>query len=377
MNSTYREIIKLIVCSIKGKYYTYNPHVDYNKILKITVMHGIVNTVYNALFTSSEVPEDIKLIFKREFAINTSVSVTQEYYTEAIKNALIKNKTDFAYLKGVAIKGYYPEQEMRQMNDLDILYRNGIKEVKYVLRELGLELRIESDIDDHYFLPPHLNVEMHKKPTEIESMNRYYSDIFDRLKKFGSYEYKFPLKELILFTVIHAYRHILSGGIGVRFIIDLYLLNRKLKEEDETYLFKELTKLGLKDFYDRFSELSLKWFDGEIEKGVYTDLTDFLFESGAFGSTKNVAVKGASNGKKSYILHRLFPSKKELTVNYPVLKKCALLLPIIWIIRLFKALFTKPEKMLKEKNDVKKVTDSEIEKRKQLFLCLGIKERKD
>ena len=48
--------------------------------------------------------------------------------------------------------------------------------------------------------------------------------------------------------------------------------------------------------------------------------------------------------KSRFLLHRLFPGRDFMAINYPAVRKCAVLLPLFWVVRLLKVLFKKDYK---------------------------------
>ena len=68
--------------------------------------------------------------------------------------------------------------------------------------------------------------------------------------------------------------------------------------------------------------------------------------SGVFGNKTNHYLGGILRGiysekKISFIMARLFPSRKLTQDRYPILKKMPFLLPLIWVIRIVSAFFSK------------------------------------
>ena len=50
---------------------------------------------------------------------------------------------------------------------------------------------------------------------------------------------------------------------------------------------------------------------------------------------------GVEEGKLKYMFRRFFPDRDFMAINYPVVKKCVLLLPLMWLVRLVTVFFKK------------------------------------
>lgn len=263
-------------------------------------------------------------------------------------------------LKGVILQNCYPALGMRQMCDNDILFDPTRREdVRDIMLKHGY--RIESygfEEHDVYLKEPCYNMEMHPylyEQVHGDTFCEYYRDIFPRLVKDegNGFGYHFTDEDFYIFCTTHAYKHYHYAGNGVRSLMDTYCYRRqKGASLDAAYLDRELTRLGVKAFDTvavRLSELlfgeecrALR-FCPELLSEAESKILAFYIDSGTYGTQaismdyqlqKLEEAKGDGKGAKlRYILRRLFPPRKSLRKNYPLVYRYPVLLPFFWVWR--------------------------------------------
>lgn len=161
-----------------------------------------------------------------------------------------------------------------------------------------------------------------------------------------------PPHEHLLYLLLHAYKHFVRSGIGLRQFCDIGLWARayhaeidwqRLHEQCESVhaaTFAEAAFRIAKDYLGIDFDLPTPW-DASID--VEPLLHDTLC-GGVYGSndltrlhsstvTLN-AVKSSRKGRKSTVLRTAFPEKAYLESRYPYLKKRPYLLPVAWAQRI-------------------------------------------
>lgn len=161
-----------------------------------------------------------------------------------------------------------------------------------------------------------------------------------------------PPHEHLLYLILHAYKHFVRSGIGLRQFCDIGLWARESHAEIDwqrlhdqcasvhAATFAEAAFRIAKDYLGIEFDLPAPW-DGSIDAepllhdtlcgGVYgsNDLTRL------HSSTVTLnAVKASRTGEKSGVLRTVFPKREYLERRYPYLKKCPYMLPIAWIQRI-------------------------------------------
>ena len=161
-----------------------------------------------------------------------------------------------------------------------------------------------------------------------------------------------PPHEHLLYLILHAYKHFVRSGIGLRQFCDIGLWAREYQAEIDwqrlhercesvhAATFSEAAFRIAKDYLGIEFGLPAPW-DGSIDAepllhdtlcgGVYgsNDLTRL------HSSTVTLnAVKASRTGEKSSVLRTLFPKREYLEQRYPYLKKRPYLLPVAWVQRI-------------------------------------------
>lgn len=161
-----------------------------------------------------------------------------------------------------------------------------------------------------------------------------------------------PPHEHLLYLILHAYKHFVRSGIGLRQFCDIGLWAREYHTEiDWQRLHDQCASVHAatfaaaafriaKDYLGIAFDLSTPW-DASID--VEPLLHDTLC-GGVYGSndltrlhsstvTLN-AVKASRTGEKSSVLSTVFPKREYLERRYPYLKKHPYLLPVAWVQRI-------------------------------------------
>ena len=161
-----------------------------------------------------------------------------------------------------------------------------------------------------------------------------------------------PPHEHLLYLLLHAYKHFVRSGIGLRQFCDIGLWAREYHTEIDwqrpheqcesvhAATFAAAAFRIARDYLGIEFDLPAPW-DGSID--VEPLLHDTLC-GGVYGSndltrlhsstvTLN-AVKASRRGEKSSVLRTVFPKREYLERRYPYLKKRPYLLPVAWVQRL-------------------------------------------
>lgn len=143
-----------------------------------------------------------------------------------------------------------------------------------------------------------------------------------------------------IFNFIHLVEHFKGGGIGLRFLVDVYVYEHLGIDRD--YIAAELEKLDLTQFFHNILSLALHWFGTDEEQNgieftpVLRKLGDSILSGGIFGSRQNLADLKAGRGKMGSFLHSCFPGYYSMQSMF--LWMNPLLLPYAWGLRVVRVL---------------------------------------
>lgn len=158
--------------------------------------------------------------------------------------------------------------------------------------------------------------------------------------------------EHLLYLLLHAYKHFVRSGIGLRQFCDIGLWAREYYAEiDWQHLHDQCTSVHAATFAAAAFRIARDYlgieFDLPAPWDASLDAEPLLHDSlcgGVYGSndltrlhsstvTLN-AVKASRTGEKSNVLRTVFPKREYLERRYPYLKKRPYLLPVAWAQRL-------------------------------------------
>lgn len=275
------------------------------------------------------------------------LSMRQEQAFLTLVKAFEKEKVRFQPLKGIILRDYYPEKDMRRMSDLDILVdETNIESVTVIMNGLGYIQQKREEHHDVYINSDQILVEIHrylyKKHTDQRQYDYFVPFKRSQLKKSYNYYYEYSLEDFYIYMIAHMARHFCDRGCGVRNIIDIYIYMSKFGDlMDSDYLKKEFTYCGLESFEQHMRKLSEIWLDTSEWTEFYISVFQYMLDCGTYGKDENgIWCKYANDPKKLDKLTRLklriwylFPPKRYLIDDYPWLDKCFILLPISWIVR--------------------------------------------
>ena len=355
---------------------------DYIALYKLSKKHDLAHLVGDALIKNNLViDEKIKSAFQKEVftAVYRAENMTHEI--AEISAILEKEKIEFIPLKGAVIRNYYPEAWMRTSCDIDILVheKDTKRAVKLLTTKYGYTCPIKTFHDFSLYSKTNVHIELHFILNFYERRDEeFLKKVWKNAKTADGFEYQKKMTEsfFLVHTVSHMAQHVLGGGCGIKPFIDLYILKYRANISFEEAM-PELEFFHLDSFCKNMLKIAECWLN---DKGIDEKLAPFetyIIEGGVYGSLENSVSVGTvrRGGKVKYIFSRLFLPYRELSLLYPSLKKCPVLLPIYEVRRWFR-LLNKHGKSPKEiKNELKNVTavsKEDSEKAKSMLASIGL-----
>lgn len=161
-----------------------------------------------------------------------------------------------------------------------------------------------------------------------------------------------PPHEHLLYLLLHAYKHFVRSGIGLRQFCDIGLWARayhaeidwqRLREQCESVHAATFAAAAFRIARDDLGiefDLPAPWDGGiDVEPLLHDSLCGGVYGSNDLtrlhSSTVTLnAVKASRTGEKSSVLRTVFPKREYLERRYPYLKKRPYLLPVAWAQRI-------------------------------------------
>lgn len=364
MNIEAQYAIELLAALIANKPTPMPPtQLNWEEFFAFSVNHKVDNMMYVALsqLDNADIPIMDKLMQKYSFgiALEAAQEISFQELIEEFEKEGIKNLP----LKGCLLKHLYPMPDYRQSGDIDILiHKEDFKAAASILTKLGYT---EDEFDENelhlgYRRPPNVMIEIHGKL--VEDGNRtseYLSQIWDNVhlcegSRFG---YEMDKETTYAYIIAHMAKHIKNTGAGIRLVLDIWVLLMHWQDEfDKDKLCGVLAAMKLTDFEKMASKLARHWFGGEIidDENVIA-LGEFTINSGIYGNNEAMKMMHASDVDDDRVSRAKYKIKKfckstflpvsTMRVEYPILLKYKFLLPVMWLHRIFKLLFSKEMKV--------------------------------
>ena len=199
-----------------------------------------------------------------------------------------------------------------------------------------------------------LYIELHRRLFDSsedahDELNRFFTDLnTTEIDGFLT----MPPHEHLLYLILHAYKHFVRSGIGVRQFCDIGLWARayhgeidwqRLHEQCESVHAATFAAAAFRIARDDLGiefDLPAPWSDAvDAEPLLHDSLCGGVYGSNDLmrlhSSTVTLnAVKSSRKGRKSTVLRTIFPEKAYLESRYPYLKKRPYLLPVAWAQRI-------------------------------------------
>ena len=201
-----------------------------------------------------------------------------------------------------------------------------------------------------------LYVEMHRRLFDSsedahDELNGFFSDIHSRCVETDGF-YSMPPHEHLLYLILHAYKHFVSCGIGLRQFCDIGLWARAYHGQiDWQRLHDQCASVHAATFAAAAFRIARTYLgidfdlpglwdgDVDVEPLLHDTLCGGVYGSNSYtrlhSSTVTLnAVKASRTGEKSSVLRTVFPKRAYLERRYPYLKKRPYLLPMAWVQRI-------------------------------------------
>lgn len=348
------------------------PESDALHVFSLAAKNGVSQILSFSDEFMSLLPDDARAAAEKKKLRRIKRALSQDYEYSVLKEKLCESGIDFLPMKGIVIRELYPVREMRSSNDIDIYYDKTKRDkVRTIMSELGYEM-YHSDANHDEYLKGEINIEMHHNLCmQIDIIDKYYSDLWQRLEKYDGHEHRFSVSDEYIYAVFHAMKHFKFGGIDARPILDMYILE-KTGRLDFGYIEKELEKIELVKFGTSMRELASAWMEGRELTDEQSLLCEFILLGGYGDVTALVQGAGEGSSKARYLVKRVFPSFRYMKEKYPSLEKVPYALPFYYVKRIFDFSLHESDRAAKEKSILTKDSKDKQKKLREIFDITGL-----
>lgn len=300
--------------------------------------------------------------------------VIAQVLTQTVRSAefgVLYGKLRAAGLHPIVVKGQlcnrlYPLSDHRLTADDDIFVSEaefdacrGILEAEGMVTDCPAESIGDADEVSYKREGSPLYIELHRRLFDssedaCDDLNRFFEGAHDRAVDIDGW-LSLPPHEHLLYLLLHAYKHFVICGIGIRQFCDIGLWAREYRGEiDWQLLYRQCYSVHAATFASVAFNVANEYL------GIDIDLPDpwrtpdvpcepllaDVLRGGIYGSddytrlhsstvTLN-AVRQSRRGKRGNLFSTLFPPRSYLVKDYPYLRRMPWLLPVAWVQRFFR-----------------------------------------
>ncbi len=336
--------------------------IDTDAILHLAADHKLYHIILSAMPTALlPAPQNRRKILLGQIAAQVTAA-------NAFLN-LWTNMTEAGFhplvVKGIVCRSLYPQPELRPSSDEDLyVSADEFEQCCAFLQNWGM-MPDKTPFSEYGEIgwrnKDGLYIELHRdlfEGEELHELRNFFS--FDTLQT-ENYPtpYGQPVTSLnphdhFLYLLLHAYKHFIHSGFGIRQACDIGLWAQKYGARiDWSKLIEQCDAVKIRKF--AVAVLCIARHDLRIDFSVPEELEsapDYgrpmlkdILCGGIYGSadtdrlhsstmTLN-AVKSAKNNTNYTVWQSVFPSRKDMESKYPYVKKHPFLLPAAWIQRIF------------------------------------------
>lgn len=345
---------------------------DEKTVIDAILKNGILLTVYTAL------PDTFQAPIKKMYIAAVMQSVQQKHEGERVLKAISNAGMKCIALKGWELRKLYPHANMRQMADLDVLvtpYK--YNRIKAAISPLGYVGGTEGSWKHDSFRNEVVHIEMHKRLTDdSDVIQKWEKGLWNRATIVDGNIYRMSPEDYYIFHFVHLHKDFMNGSLGLRRIVDTWLLNRQ--PVDMSIVKNRLESFGMWTFHERMVKLSKVTMGEDPIDNDNEFLLTHAFRHGIYGSGKSykagriVSIGGSMKiGKLRSKIAAVFLPYKRMKAQYPILQRCPVLLPWCWlkrILRFLKGNMKRNRKML----DYSNVTEEDYNEMKRFFEIGGV-----
>ncbi len=361
---------------------------DMERFYKLAQVHHVTALAWEGIKDLPAVQESMPPQLQKRFSdayLQAIFSDSQlEYTKQRLHEKLLAANIDHVFLKGSRLKYDYPIPALRTMSDMDILvHTHDYDAITAIAKELGGE-EYYGDGNHHNFkFPGKVSVEFHPNlvhpgallGTEINPGWQY------AVKNEQTGAFALTPEGMYLHTLAHLAGHFVDGGVGVRFVLDVWILrNRSQAVTDRALVEKELARASLLEFAQKIEALADMWFGQGESTPLLQELGQYIMTSTVHGASRRAMLNAVSLSKggnrASALFHKAFYPRRELETRYPWVEGKPLLLPIAWCARAWGAVTKRGHLIRKWSKGTGEVSKDEMRRQREKMARFGIHRQK-
>ena len=387
MTQAFPDVLYLFKCAAFGEEPNLSKEINLQNVYTVSRQQGVWPLVFLSVaneYEKGRITADPKLIeaMREQILISVTKGATRKEILKLILNELRGYGIKAALLKGDTLAELYAYPDYRLSGDIDLLIDiKDEKKIFEVFEKYGFEIEKRMNKEHHSVCchPAAGTVELHVALYDdyceeiwFEGKTQIEEEYTTLVTKDG-YSYDvLGINDQFIYNVMHMIKHFLSGGAGIRQIMDVLLFIKTYRDRLSFGRYRELISgLGFDSFMDCCMDIGTKYLGFSTEELFYinggksaadmsTAVLDDIERCGMFGFNdidlrdfkmtylEKKYKKDTGGELEEYMKKRLnfrqklgllFIRKDVLARKYPYVKKSPLLVPVAWVHRLFKFVF--------------------------------------
>ena len=274
-------------------------------------------------------------------------------------------------MKGISCRALYPSPDSRPSSDEDLLVsREEFPLAAAFLTEQGFEsttgeINTDREFEIGLVRRDGMYLELHCTPFSPDSsalgdFNVFFEEAVLRandLEVNGKSVSVMEPHDHMLYLLLHAYKHLIHSGFGVRQVCDIILWAERYGDKiDWNLLQEQCRQVRAWKFALSLFRIGREYLEFQVEKaGIpqefleedvpYKEILEDLLDGGIYGAKDSTrqhsstvtlrTVESERKGESYTLLQTLFPGRDKLAGRYTYLNRSALLLPVAWGQRLW------------------------------------------
>lgn len=355
---------------------------DWQHFFQIASKHNVLPMVFQSTYDSPVLKEsagNMIPLLRRSVMEQVFLQIRKNQEFLQLYRELSGKGLEPIVVKGAIVRSLYPNSDNRISGDEDFYIPAGTyNQYKDALAECHMTLAgwdAEKEESNHEVSYIHesgaLKIEIHKdlfdsRLSAYSGMNDLFQDAFERsilVDIDGQPVRTMNHTDHMIFLVLHAFKHFVTSGFGIRQVCDMVVYGNHWGREIEwEELLDKCRSIHADQFAAAIFDIGRRYLGFDWEKSGYPelwqkievdseDLLNDLIDAGIFGASdmsrkhsSNITLnavtadkKGqkASTGRIQSAVKAVCLPVDKMSDRYPYLKKMPFLLPVAWIQRVW------------------------------------------
>lgn len=269
MNKSFNQMMYLFACGAKGEKAEILQDADFNEIFDFAYAQGAWQTVFLAVKQSENaalINPDLFKELNTKFLLSCLKNQEKLEFINEVMSTLESQGIEVCVLKGQSLAKLYAEPDCRISGDVDLLVdlKDEQKAIE-IMRKFDFQVEIRPDSSNHSKCthPVFGIVELHISFYydiisdvwfDNVNMNKDQHVVLNGIKTLG-------ITDNYIFIALHAVKHFLSDGLGLRQIMDLLLFTKAYKNKiDKKRADETLNHLKYQGFINNLTGIGIRYF---------------------------------------------------------------------------------------------------------------------